>query len=78
MTDPTSQAWRRLGCAVIWRAWLDAKSGNGQSSDARLFLESDGAAWLLGLLELPPALAQAIAGELPPACWVQLAMELDA
>ena len=69
MTDPTLAGWRALGCAVLVRAWRDTHDRNGAKAaraagispdiglagDARLFLESDGARWLVALLDLDPA-----------------------
>ena len=71
-------AWRRLACAILKRAVLDARSKNGVASEARRWLEGDPlagflldsidldrrvvVAWLAGL----PALAQAPLLEVPP------------
>ena len=68
MTDPEGQAWRRLGCAVLLRAWADCHNTNGDrdaralglprgltlAGDARAFLQSPGARWLVLALELDP------------------------
>ena len=57
MTDPAWTAWRRLGYAVLVRAWKDAQATNGDkaareaglpkgvtlTADACQFLESDAA-----------------------------------
>jgi len=49
---PERAGWRRLGCAILLRAYKDAVAGNGYSGEARQFLASP-AAWsivkLLGL-----------------------------
>jgi hypothetical protein len=70
--------WRALGCAILLRAWRDAAHGNGHSSEARAFLESDGAAWLIALLDLDSQIMDNIRAELPPVLWVQLALALEA
>ena len=66
--DPNLGGWRRLGCAVLVRAWRDTHSTNGDkaareaglpkgttlAADARQFLESDGARGLVLALDLGP------------------------
>lgn len=83
--------WQRLGCAILWMAWKDAHSTNGWreareagispgvtlSGDARLFLESDGAAWLIALLELDCQIVDDLRAQLPPVLWEQLALSLE-
>jgi hypothetical protein len=83
-------SWRRLGCAVLLRAWRDAHNRNGHKAareiglpvgvtlagDARAFLESDGALWLAALLELDAGIVDDIRAELAPAEWRQLALVL--
>ena len=85
------KGYRRLACAVLWRAWADAHSTNGTKAareagiprgvsladDARAFLESDGAGWLLALLELDGRILDGIRAELPRASWEQLALNLE-
>ena len=84
--------WQRLGCAILWRAWKDAHSTNGWkdareaglspgltlSDDARAFLQSDGARWLIALLDLDGGIVDDIRAELPPVLWEQLALSLEA
>lgn len=72
-----ADGWRALGCAILLRAWRDAAHGNGHSSDARLFLDSDGARWLVALMDLDGQLVDDIKATLPPAAWVQLALSLE-
>jgi hypothetical protein len=86
MIDPTSKAWRRLGCAVLVQAWRDAHNTNGAraaaelglpagltlAGDARAFLQSDGAAWLVLALDLDPAGLDQALGGLRPSKWGQL------
>jgi len=63
MNDPTLESWRRLGCAVLTRAYKDAAHGNGHSQEARHWLAGDDARWWVGLLDLDPAgLDYALAG----------------
>jgi hypothetical protein len=90
-TVSEAAAWQRLALAVLVRAWADAHSTNGAKAarelglspgvgladDARLFLESDGAAWLLALLEMDGTLIERIRHELPPLEWRQLALGLE-
>ena len=70
-------SWQALGCAILLRAWRDAAHGNGHSSEARQFLNGDGARWLVGLLDLDGGLVDEIRAELPPVLWVQLALNLE-
>jgi hypothetical protein len=41
MTDVITFAYRRLACAILYRAVLDARSGNGQAAWARRWLARD-------------------------------------
>ena len=47
--DPETYGHRRLAAAIVARAALDAKSGNGHSAGARLWLVSS--AWCAFLLD---------------------------
>ena len=76
--DLTLLGWRRLSCAVLVRALLDTRSKNGAKAareaglppgltlagDARSFLRSDGARWLVLALDLDPAGLDQALGEL--------------
>lgn len=71
---------------MLLRAWADAHNTNGDrdaralglprgltlAGDARQFLESDGAAWLVLALELDPAGLDHALGGLGPSEWRQL------
>lgn len=46
---------RRLWTAVVTQALKDLRSSNGVAGDARDFLASDRAAWILEELGWPPA-----------------------
>ena len=86
MTDPTLDGYRRLGCAILLRAWSDCYNTNGDKAaraagipvvvglagDARAFLQSDAAQWLVAVLDLDRAGLDRALGELPPAEWSQL------
>jgi hypothetical protein len=39
--DVEAVVYRRLACAILVRAVLDARSGNGSSAEARAWLEHD-------------------------------------
>ena len=66
MDEAALEDWRHLPCAVLLRAYRDTASTNGDKAareaglppgvalaqDARAFLESDGAAWLVAALDL--------------------------
>ena len=75
-TDAQAHAYRRLAAAVIWRAALDAKSGNGHAVEARRWLVSS--PWCTDLLAwVAPDLAVNVAawvGDLPEVA--QSALEL--
>ena len=84
--DEWLTGWRRLGCAILLRAWRDAHTRNGHQAarklglppgatlagDARAFLASEGARWLVAALDLDQAGFEHALAELPPAagrCW---------
>ena len=67
--DPISMGWRRLGAAVLVRAWRDVHNTNGHKAareagfpygislagDARSFLNGNGARWLVAVLDIDQA-----------------------
>ena len=71
---------RRLALAILLRAWRDLASSDGAQAtraeglppgvtladDARTFLESDGARWLLLISEIDPSGLDAALGDLLP------------
>jgi hypothetical protein len=75
MTDPTTNGYRRLACAVIRHAVLDAQSANGRASEARRWLESDPFChFLLDSLDIAPEAVTAWLRDLPEVA--QLALPL--
>ena len=81
--------WRRLACAVIVQACRDAHNTNGHqaagglglppgqslSDDAKNFLHSSGADWLVSLLDdLDLDGLERLRAEVSPAEWVQCAL----
>ncbi len=49
---PELAGWRRLGCAILLRAYKDAAAGNGHALEARQFLASPAARGIVKLLGL--------------------------
>lgn len=89
--DRALLGYRRLACAILLRAWADCHSTNGAkwakeagiypatlAGDARAFLESDGAAWLVAVLDdLDPRALDRLRATFPPAEWGQLPFDLE-
>ena len=73
------QAWRDCHNTNGAKAAREAgiSPGVGLAGDARLFLESDGAAWLLALLELDAGTIDEIRSVLPPVKWRQLPLFVE-
>jgi len=62
-----ADGWRRLACAVIRRACLDAQSANGVATEARAWLLADPfAGFLLDSLDIAPELVATWATGLEP------------
>lgn len=61
--------YRALGCAILLQAVHDARSGNGKGAEARAWLASDSARWLVHALDLDVAgLDFALSGLPGPRC----------
>lgn len=65
MSDPALAGWRRLGAAILVRAFEDARAGDGDSAEARAFLQTAEAADLVLALDLEPAGLERVIGGLP-------------
>jgi hypothetical protein len=63
----TEANWRRLAAAIVKRAVLDARSGNGAAAEARRWLASDPrAGCLLDAMDISQERVTAWVSELPP------------
>ena len=82
--------WQTLACRVLEQAYRDSQNTNGQgaareiglsagltlASDSWAFLRSDGARWLMGLLDLEPGMLDRVMQEMPEPEWGHLVTEL--
>lgn len=70
--DPTWPAWRALACEILLLAFRDVRRGNGHSADARSFLDSDGARWLVTSLDIDEGALRSALAALPAPTWSQM------